>query len=48
LKEHIRVTLGRRTLVLSPSPEIVISGEAVYAPLPSGLSADEALATPDE
>ncbi|MBA3975838.1 MAG: tRNA (N6-threonylcarbamoyladenosine(37)-N6)-methyltransferase TrmO [Candidatus Solibacter sp.] len=43
-----RVTLGRRTLVLSPAPEIVISDEAAYTPLPSGLSAGEALAAPEE
>jgi tRNA-Thr(GGU) m(6)t(6)A37 methyltransferase TsaA len=43
-----RVTLGRRTLVLAPAPEIVISGEAEYTPLPSALSAGEALAAPDE
>lgn len=43
-----RVTLGRRTLVLSSSPEIVISGEAVYTPLPADLLAVAILAAPDE
>lgn len=43
-----RVTLGRRTLVLSPAPEIVISGEAEYAALDSGTDAAGVLGASDE
>jgi tRNA-Thr(GGU) m(6)t(6)A37 methyltransferase TsaA len=43
-----RVTLGRRTLVLSSEPVIVISGEAEYTPIDAGLTAEEILQSPDD
>jgi len=43
-----RVTLGRRTLELSPGASIVISDDAEYTPLDHGLDPDGVLAAHDE
>ncbi len=43
-----RVTLGRRTLILSAEPAIVISDEAEYLPLDHRLDSAEVLDAPDE
>lgn len=43
-----RVTLGRRSLILSGEPAIVISGEAEYTPIETGLTAEAVLQSPDD
>ena len=43
-----RVTLGRRNLVLSAAPGIVVSEEAEYTPLDGGTDGVRVLNAPDE